>query len=150
MQWGWDSIYTYMPVHVHCRVTKYHVHVYVGALPPVNLEIDSNGQSITISWSAPSSLDVTGVDSDIWYSVLIYNVTDNWTPVPCTDCTNLTVTHYTFSPDDTSPCHEYAFTVIPYNGAGEGSSRNATTSRFRFCVSAGISYLYILFSTREL
>ena len=130
---------------MHCRVTKYHVHVHVGLLPPVELEIVSNTSSITISWSAPFSLDVTGVDPDIWYSVLIYNVTDEDHPrvVPCTDCTNLTETHYIFSPEHYSPCHEYTFIIIPVNGVGEGSSRNATTSEFRFCVSAGISCCYI-------
>ena len=57
--------------------------------------------SITISWEAPWSLDVTGVDLDIWYSVLIQNVTDenNPTPISCTDCTNITETVYTFTPD---------------------------------------------------
>ena len=90
----------------------------------VNLETDGNVSSITVSWSAPFSLDVTGVDPDIWYSVLIYNVTDeeNTTAVPCTDCHNLTQTHYIFSPDYHSPCHKYTFTVIPYNGAGQGAA----------------------------
>ena len=77
-----------------------------------------------MSWSAPFSLDVTNVDPDIWYSVLIYNVTDeeNPTAVPCTGCHNLTQTNYTFRPDYSSPCHKYiyTFTIIPYNGAGEG------------------------------
>ena len=89
----------------------------------MDLEIVSNTSSITVSWSAPFSLDVTGVDPDIWYSLLIYNVTNEDNPriIPCTDCTNLTVTHYTFSPDRPSPCHKYAFTVIPYNGIGHGT-----------------------------
>ena len=88
----------------------------------VNLNTASSTSSITVSWSAPFSLDVTGVDPDIWYSVLIYNVTDeeNPTAVLCTDCHNLTQTHYIFSPDYPSPCHKYTFTVIPYNGAGQG------------------------------
>ena len=80
-----------------------------------------NGSIIIISWSAPFSLDVTGVDPDIWYSVLIYNVTDNPTAIPCTDCINITETNYTFTPDYPSPCHKYIFTVIPLNGAGQGS-----------------------------
>ena len=96
----------------------------------VNLETDMNtcASSINVSWSAPFSLDVTDVDPDIWYSVLIYNVTDeeNSTVVPCTDCHNLTQTHYIFSPDYHSPCHEYTFTVIPYNGAGQGESNQTT------------------------
>ena len=86
-----------------------------------------------MSWTAPFSLDVTGVDPDIWYSVLIYNVTDeeNPTAIPCTDCHSLTQTHYIFSPHYPSPCHKYTFTVIPYNGAGQGEiSQNLTAREF--------------------
>ena len=72
----------------------------------------STATTIIISWSAPFSLDVTDVDPDIWYSVLIYNVTDNPTATPCADCINITETHYTFTPDYPSPCHKYIFTVI--------------------------------------
>ena len=93
-----------------------------------DLEISSNGSSITISWTAPYSLDVTGVDPDIWYSVLIYNVTDDEpTLISCTDCINITDTHYTFTPESPSPCHQYIFTVLPLNGAGQGeTSQNIT------------------------
>ncbi|CAI8033355.1 hypothetical protein GBAR_LOCUS18816, partial [Geodia barretti] len=89
-----------------------------------DLRATSNAGSVTISWSAPFSLDVTGVDPDIWYSVLIYNVTDenNPTAILCTDCINITETHYTFTPDYLSPCHVYNFSVIPLNGAGQGES----------------------------
>ena len=97
-----------------------------------DLKVDAkNTSSVTISWSAPFSLDVTGVDPDIWYSVLIYNVTDenNPTAILCTDCINITETHYTFTPDYLSPCHVYNFSVISLNGAGQGeSSPNITGS----------------------
>ena len=86
-----------------------------------DLRASSNASSVTISWTAPFSLDVTGVDPDIWYSVLIYNVTDE-TAILCTDCINITETHYTFTPDYLSPCHVYNFSVIPVNGAGQGES----------------------------
>ena len=93
----------------------------------VNLRTaSSDASSITISWTAPYSLNVTGVDPDIWYSVLIYNVTDDEpTLISCTDCINITDTHYTFTPS--RPCHQYLFTVIPFNGAGQGEiSQNIT------------------------
>ena len=91
---------------------------------PSNLNITSTEIALLISWTAPFSLDVTGVDPDIWYSVLIYNVTDvnNLTAILCTDCINITETHYTFTPDYLSPCHVYNFSVIPVNGAGQGES----------------------------
>ena len=99
----------------------------LGLLSPVaDLATTSNASSIIISWSDPFSLNVTGVDPDIWYSVLIYNVTDNPTAIPCTDCINITETDYTFTPDYPSPCHKYIFTVIPLNGAGQGQDISLT------------------------
>ena len=91
-----------------------------------DLTIDNNAASINISWSAPFSLDVTDVDPDIWYTVLIYNMTDE-TTVSYPNCTNINETYCVFSPDHPSPCHQYTFTVIPFNGAGQGeSSQNVT------------------------
>ena len=94
-----------------------------GPLAPVgNVSVENGHDSILLSWSPPFSLDVTGVDPDIWYTVLISNVTDkdNPTAVPCSDCHNLTQPHYTFSTTNPSPCHKYSFAVVPQNGAGEG------------------------------
>jgi hypothetical protein len=64
---------------------------------------------------------VTGVDPDIWYSVLIYNVTDENNP---TDISSVNVTNasYTFTPDSATPCQKFLFSVIPFNGAGQGES----------------------------
>ena len=95
-----------------------------GLLAPVSNLITYTGSvsSIIISWSAPFSLDVTDVDPDIWYSVLIYNMTDEPTVISCTDCINIIETYYTFTPDYPSPCHKYILTIIPFNGAGQGQS----------------------------
>ena len=89
-----------------------------------NVNAAKYGTSVSIFWIAPFSLDVTDVDPDIWYSVLIHNVTDSDRPtaINCTDCTNITETCYTFSPDHLSLSHKYNFTVIPFNGAGQGES----------------------------
>ena len=95
---------------------------------------------INISWSAPFSLDVTDVDHDIWYSVLIYNMTDEPTVISCTDCINIIETYYTFTPDYLSPCHKYMFTIIPFNGAGQGSTSNETMGY----IHAGIKSIIIL------
>ena len=99
------------------------MHIHAGPLGSVvDLETNSNASSINVSWTAPFSLDVTDVDPDTWYSILIYNVTDdNLTAIPCADCNNFAETHYIFTPDHSSPCHKYNFTVIPQNGVGNGS-----------------------------
>ena len=132
------------------------IHCEYGTLcsgPPsavFDLKATSNATSITISWEALWSLDVTGVDHDIWYSVLIQNVTDenNPTPISCTDCTNITETVYTFTPDHLSPCHKYLFSVVPINGAGQGESRAIEHQGWivYVCVSCDVVICNVLFA----
>ena len=104
----------------------------VGTLGPVaDLKTSSSSVSVFVSWTAPFSLDVTGEGSNIWYTVLIYeyNIKDDMKPkaVPCTSCAEIVDTSYTFTPQHPSPCIKYYFTVIPYNGAGQGQhSQNIT------------------------
>ena len=91
-----------------------------GVLDQVSdVSINNSCDSITISWNAPFSLDVSGVDPDIWYTLLISNVTDEDHPtaVPCTDCHNLTQTHYTFNV--TTDAFNFDLTIIAKNGAGD-------------------------------
>jgi len=75
---------------------------------------------------------VTDVDPDIWYTVLISNVTDEDNPgdIPCTDCHNLVEPHYNFTTVNPSPSHKYSFTVIPQNGVGEGNSSEPMVGAF--------------------
>ena len=124
-------------------------YVYSGLLLAVgDLEAKDNATSVTISWTPPFSLNVTGVDPDIWYSVFIYNVTDenNPTAILCTNCTNITETHYTFTPDYLSPCHVYNFSVVSLNGAGQGeSSGNVTGTE---CSILKFSTIFIKFFCR--
>ena len=128
-------VYMYILVVIKCSLSLIYwrwisLFFLTGPLTSVlNLETDSGRSLINVSWEAPFTLDVTDEDPDIWYSVLIYNMTDeeNPTTVPCTDCHNLTQTHYVFIPDYPSPCHKYTFTIIPHNGVGEGeTSQNIT------------------------
>ena len=91
-----------------------------GLLDPVsNVRIESDTDSIFLFWSPPYSLNVTGMNYDILYTILISNVSDE-ASVPCSDCHNLTQPHYTFTTTNPSPCHKYKFTIISLNGAGEG------------------------------
>ena len=118
-------------LHMHARTfyarTSLH-HILSGTLSSVGglrreIEGERRSKSINISWTAPFSLDVTDVDPDIWYSVLIYNVTDETTvSVPYPNCTNISETFCVFTPDHLSLCHKYNVTVIPQNGVGVGES----------------------------
>ena len=103
----------------------------LGSVP--DMMSNSNASSINVSWTAPFSLDVTGVDPDIWYSVFIYNVTDgnNLTAIPCTDCNDIAETHYIFTLEYFSPCHKFNFTVIPQNGVGDGPSSSVVGYIYR-------------------
>ena len=95
-----------------------------------DLSVSENATSFNISWTAPFSLDVTDevFGPNMWYSVLIYNVTDetNTVEIHCTDCINITQTYYIFTPDYFSYCHKYHFSIIPINGAGQGKTSSVT------------------------
>ena len=108
-----------------------------------DLKTTRNATSITISWEAPWSLDVTGVDHDVHYNISCFNVTDenNPTPISCTDCTNITETVYTFTPDHLSPCHVYKFSVTPFNGAGQGESSGNATNCTEGCSCSKLTVL---------
>lgn len=83
----------------------------------------SNAKTVTISWTAPFSLDLTDIDPDVQYILNCYDVTEETVRlIPCEDCHNINTTQYKFTPNHTSPCHKYFFSVIPRNGAGEGES----------------------------
>ena len=87
---------------------------------------------IILSWSPPFSLDVTDMDPDIWYTVLISNVTDEHSPttVPCYDCDHFARLHYNFTTNKPNPCHKYRFIVISQNGAGDGNRSDPVNTFF--------------------
>ena len=132
------------------------IHSEYGTLcsgPPsavVNLKVTSDSTSITISWEAPWSLDVTGVDHDVLYNVSCYDVTDkdNPTPISCDRSTNITETVYTFTPDHLTPCHVYNFSVTPFNGAGQGESSDNEHQGWivYVCVSCDVVIYHALFA----
>ena len=75
-----------------------------------------------VTWQAPFTLDVNGVEYDLFYSLNITDITNDTQTisVACDLCQNLTETNYTFSLPDTLLEHSFNFTVTPYNGAGQG------------------------------
>ena len=77
---------------------------------------------IYISWVAPSSLDISISDPDIWYSISIHDVTyeGNKTAITCNNCHNLTKTGYNFTVDHPDSCAVYEVIVTPWNAVGHG------------------------------
>ena len=83
-----------------------------------------------VTWTAPFTLDVTGVEYDITYSLIIINITNETEPmiVECVVCHNLTQPHFNYSPLNPLPGHSFNFTVTPINGAGIGPSSHTLTA----------------------
>ena len=105
-----------------CGIHMNNILVYTGQLSAVgDLSVISNANSVTISWSAPFSLDVTGV---IWYSVLVYNVTDENNTAIIFNF-NVTTRRYTFS----FHCpQKYLISVVAFNDVGLGTSDGSVSN----------------------
>ena len=100
----------------------------VGLLDAVlNLTSQSLGEVIHLTWDDPFSLDITGVDPDIWYRVEI-TVTDD--PLSTYFISRIVnVKEFNLTMDDynnTSTSVIYEFRVTPINGAGNGTSAYVT------------------------
>ena len=82
---------------------------------------------IDLTWTPPFSLDITGVDPDIWYTVEVYNITSGRTPL-----TNFTVSEpeFNFTVADAIPCDQFEFRVTPVNGAGMGTTSEPVRGYF--------------------
>ena len=99
----------------------------IGLLDAVsNLQIESLGQVIHLIWDAPFSLDITGVDPDIWYRI---EITVGKTPF---NTYLVNIPKFNFMMDNrTSTSVIYEFQVTPINGAGNGITSDPVTGYFR-------------------
>ena len=82
-------------------------------------------QSSTLSWQAPSSLDLTGVDPDIIYCVDVYNITCGEREQVFSDC-NVTENSYT-SDAITPDGYIYEYIVTPRSNVQ--GAQNGTPSQ---------------------
>ena len=89
----------------------------------MNVTVRITETSIIVFWVAPFSLNVSRMEPDIWYSVLLQDKTGQ-TQISCSNCTNISETSYNFTPKDLDQCYEYTVTVVPVNGAGEGEKNH--------------------------
>ena len=100
----------------------------LGLLEAVSfLMITANGSNVSITWTPPFTLDISGVNPDI--TGYCITVTSRITSLTLnSQCgTNVTEFHYTLSPD--SACNTYNFTVVPVNIVGNGTSATVMYSQ---------------------
>ena len=80
-----------------------------------------NGSNVTLSWTAPFSLDITNNDPAIGYCVDVYRSGS----LVHSEC-GITETEFNYTLPPDGSCHNYTFTVTPVNAAGNGTSDNYT------------------------
>ena len=107
----------------------------LGLLDPVsNPKTESLGQIIRLTWDAPFSLDITGVDPDIWYRVDITVVGVPLSNYSVSRVVN--VTEFNFTMDNYNGMNTsviYQFHVTPINDAGSELQSNPVTGYFSGC-----------------
>ena len=81
--------------------------------------VDLVGTNISLTWTAPFTLDLTNVDPDITYCVDVVNSTSSSTVL--SEC-EITVTGFNFSIPIDRVRDDYTFTVTPVNLAGNGTA----------------------------
>lgn len=92
-----------------------------------NLVAVSQRDIIRITWTPPFSLDITGVDLDMWYRVEVYNITNR--RVTLTNH-SVYVPEFNFNVPNASPHDQFEFRVTPINTAGNGTTSHPVSGRF--------------------
>lgn len=98
-----------------------------------NLTSQSLGQVIRLTWNAPFSLDITGVDPDIWYHVDVtvdndpFNNSSDSIPF---NTYFVNTPEFNFTHNSTNTSVMYQFKVTPINGAGDGTASAPVTGYF--------------------
>ena len=111
-----------------------HSIAYIGLLAAVeNLTAHFQWSSVLLTWTSPFSLDITGVDPDLWYCVEVYNISRGRNPLS-TNCSVYEPQFYVTAPNH-NPCDLFEFRVYAVNAVGNGNvvSVNGTfhTSKYQ-------------------
>ena len=92
-------------------------------------------KSSTITWNAPFSLDLTGVDRDIVYCVAVYNITCGVDDLVVGDCD---VTEPRFVDNRLQQGYVYHITITPRSNGNNAHNGTSSTKQ-------GILYLLTAF-----
>ena len=117
--------------------------VSLGLLAAVGgLEAYSGQTFILLTWTPPFSLDLTGIDPDLWYCVEVYNISSGETLL--TNSSTVSEPRFNFTVTSPSPCDLFEFRVIPVNGAGNGNITSVSGTFF-----GGGHYLIMFFHQHD-
>ena len=108
---------------LHCKNVS-----FIGLLDAVsNLKSENLVHAINLTWEAPPSLDITGVDPDIWYRV----------DITVSGTSDIILSYYSNVPEfiynGTNTSVMYEFRVTPVNDAGNGTTSAPVTGYFIGC-----------------
>ena len=88
--------------------------------------------TIRLTWDAPPTLDITGVDTDIWYDINATTAADNTDGTPLAANFSVGIPQFNFTMDypNTTTSVVYEFRVTPRNDAGFGPTSDPVTGFF--------------------
>ena len=112
---------------------------FLGILAAVgNFTVHPQPSSILLTWDPPFSLNITGVDPDLWYCVEVYNISRG-RALLTSNCSVYEPQFY-FNTTNPSPCHKFEFTAFAVNGVGNGSVVSVNGTFFKSKYQHNISF----------
>ena len=118
------------------------INTFAGLLTAVGSpSVDLVDADISLTWTAPFTLDISNVDPDITYCVNVVNSTSS--SIVLSEC-GITVTGFNFSIPLGRVCDNYTFIVIPFNLVGNGTAVTLGYSQDFSRMSKWFSYLVML------
>ena len=104
----------------------------LGLLPAVSfLSLTEQDSTISLTWTAPFTLDILDVHPDITYCVDVYKSKTSF-PVFHSEC-GIPNTNFSYPTPPDSVCYIYIFTVTPVNGVGKGTRKTKHFIRLDKC-----------------
>ena len=120
----------------------------IGILAAVgNFTVHPQQSSILLTWDPPFSLDITGVDPDLWYCVEVYNISRGGALLT-SNCSVYEPQFY-FNATNPSSCHKFEFTAFAVNAVGNGSVASVNGTFFKGKYQHNISFSHFTCSLRS-
>ena len=124
-----------------------YMYALLGPLTAVDrLTLTEQNSTISVTWGAPSTLDITSVDSDIkGYYVNVMKSCSTSSSLQTLDTELVTETRYSYPTPPDGVCCIYMFAITPVNVVGNGTQTTVpyirTETRMLFYKSHSMVYL---------